>query len=398
MTTLAHLPHVGAFAAGEPEPRLAVLDAVSLAQSRALRGDDPDRVLPPLVDAIRHAVGAPGVVVFADAIRGPQHWGSGLDEGEAIEPAAIVARAAESSAVLEVAGGWGAWPCPTRAGAACALAVAVDSTAGVERLDAIDRALGPVTTAIGAMVDAWRRRQADSAAPDTQHLLATLGHELRGPLGSIRGALGLIAGNHRERLPPKVGHIVGLAHRDTERVLGLVHDLVTVERLRSGRIPFRFTTIDPRALTAAALQTHRRVVGSRPVFIQSEPGRPALPLFGDSRRLGQVVDVLVGNAARCAPLGTVIRVRVDGFGEVVRFAVTDSGPSLDDSTRSRVFQAFGTIAEPPAPRRDATGLGYALARLIIERHGGAIGVDSAPGGCTTFWFVLPIAPDAREAP
>jgi signal transduction histidine kinase len=109
----------------------------------------------------------------------------------------------------------------------------------------------------------------------------------------------------------------------------------------------------------------------------------------DADRLTQVLENLLSNAAKYSPHGATVRVVVSRHGDALRVAVVDRGPGIDPALHDRVFEKFAQINAPGVPRVEGTGLGLNIARAIVQRLGGTIGVASKPGAGSTFHFDLP---------
>jgi signal transduction histidine kinase len=104
----------------------------------------------------------------------------------------------------------------------------------------------------------------------------------------------------------------------------------------------------------------------------------------------EVVDNLISNAIKYSPPGSEITVCSSVSGQRIKMAVSDQGPGLNDQQKERLFQMFTTLGSVPTGGEKSTGLGLAIAKKIIDTHGGEIGVDSEPGQGCTFWFSLPV--------
>ena len=116
-----------------------------------------------------------------------------------------------------------------------------------------------------------------------------------------------------------------------------------------------------------------------------EPDLPAVPL--DGARIQQVISNLVGNAIRFSPAGSVITIGAQGCPGAVRIFVTDAGPGIRPDELPRIFDRYW---QGKGRERGGLGLGLAIAKGIVEAHGGCIGVYSAPGAGTTFHFDVPL--------
>jgi len=110
---------------------------------------------------------------------------------------------------------------------------------------------------------------------------------------------------------------------------------------------------------------------------------------GDARRINQVLLNLLGNAIKFTDTGEVgVGVSQDGREFVIR--VSDTGPGIAPADQERIFEEFQQAGNSDAPLKGGTGLGLSIARVIVEAHGGRMGVESSPGKGSTFWFTLPI--------
>jgi len=128
---------------------------------------------------------------------------------------------------------------------------------------------------------------------------------------------------------------------------------------------------------------------ARGVVVQFESSGDCVPAVADAVMVGRVLQNLLGNALRYSPGGEIVRVRVTATDDGgVRVSVTDCGPGVPPAAREQIFAKFLTLDSPG----HTTGLGLAFCRMAIEAHGGAIGLDSGPGGRgSAFWFTLPQA-------
>jgi signal transduction histidine kinase len=114
----------------------------------------------------------------------------------------------------------------------------------------------------------------------------------------------------------------------------------------------------------------------------------------DAGRIGQVLFNLLTNANKYSPDGAQVKLSATRVGDEVEFAVSDTGPGLDEDELEHVFDRFWR-AESGETQSGGTGLGLAIAKSLVELHGGTIGANSTPGEGATFRFVLPIAKDGR---
>jgi two-component system, NtrC family, sensor histidine kinase KinB len=226
------------------------------------------------------------------------------------------------------------------------------------------------------------------------NLVATVAHEFRTPLTSLRMAIHLCTEETVGPLTPKQADLLFAARDDCERLQGIVDDLLNLSRLESGRIDLHRRRMETEALVAMALDIHRTAAEQAQVTVRAEviPGCPEV--FADPDRLQLVFTNLLSNALRFAPAGSEVVVRAapaDADARAsVRFEVADQGPGIPREHQAGLFEKFYRV---PGSPEGGSGLGLFIARGIVQAHGGQIAVDSAPGQGTRFWFTVPAAPD-----
>ncbi|MGO1075489.1 response regulator [Inquilinus sp. CA228] len=232
--------------------------------------------------------------------------------------------------------------------------------------------------------------------------VSTVSHELRTPLTSIRGSLGLIVAGAAGGLPDKAKSLLEIAHKNSERLVGLVNDILDIEKIESGRMEFRHDRLEAGVLVEQAVEANQAYAAQHEVEyrITTRPDLP-LPVQGDADRLIQVLTNLLSNAAKFSPAGSTIEVAVELLaglgGRQARIGVRDRGAGIPEEFRSRIFQRFAQADASDVRRKGGTGLGLSIAKAIVERHGGRIGFEPAEGGGTRFWFTLPLLAEAPES-
>jgi len=234
------------------------------------------------------------------------------------------------------------------------------------------------------------------------NLVATVAHEFRTPLTSLRMGLHLCTEGMIGSLTSKQADILYAAREDCERLQVIVDELLNLSRIESGQIDLHRRRVEPEALVAAAIDVHKAAAEQAQVTLVSEVF-PSLPdVFVDPDRLSLVFTNLISNAIRYAPAGSniVVRARAEessaGIREhrvagpgAVRFEVQDRGPGIPRQHQSGLFEKFFRV---PGTQSAGSGLGLFIAKGLVQAHSGTIGVDSATGDGATFWFTVPAAP------
>jgi NtrC-family two-component system sensor histidine kinase KinB len=216
-------------------------------------------------------------------------------------------------------------------------------------------------------------------------LVATVAHEFRTPLTSLRMAIHLCTEQTVGPLTEKQADLLYAAREDCERLQTIVDEFLQVSRVHSGAAPVAKSAVDAEDLVRATIAAHERAAAERSVRLVSE-ALPGLPrVAADRERVLVALDNLVANAIRFAPSGSAVVVRARAAGDGVRFEVADGGPGIPSEYRESIFER--NVRVPGSPGSGA-GLGLFIARENVKANGGRIGVESEPGRGSTFWIEL----------
>jgi signal transduction histidine kinase len=165
----------------------------------------------------------------------------------------------------------------------------------------------------------------------------------------------------------------------------MINSLLDVSKIEAGELEPHRTENDLVAVARSAVAVLTALQGGRPVTIESDT-EPFLFTF-DRELIGRVIENFVGNALKFTDQTGTVKVDIRKAGTGVRVSVTDDGPGIAAEHHTRIFEKFGQVKTGTS--RIGTGLGLAFCRLAVEVHGGKIGVRSALGQGSTFWFELP---------
>ncbi|WBY01453.1 ATP-binding protein [Ramlibacter tataouinensis] len=229
------------------------------------------------------------------------------------------------------------------------------------------------------------RKQAEAANGAKDEFLAMLGHELRNPLAPISTALQLMA----RREPDAAVQERRVIGRQVDHLSRLIDDLLDISRITRGKVQLRRERVDLRAVVAHALELTRPVYAVRPQPVQVQlPQGPAL-VDGDFVRLSQVLCNLLVNAAKFTPPAGVVALRLRQRGNW-EIEVSDTGCGIAPELLARVFDQFVQGPQPVDRRAGGLGLGLAIVRSMVERHGGTARAHSeGEGHGAAFTVTLP---------
>lgn len=249
------------------------------------------------------------------------------------------------------------------------------------------QAVGALIVVMIVGLVAYGMRLAREARRTEEHeaeLLATVSHELRTPLASLLGFTELLLA--RDYPVETRRDYVGIVHAEAVRLTNLVNDFLDLQRLEAGILPATPVPVDLAPLLAE--------IGR--VFVAPSPRHRLvlrlpdhLPLVsGDPESLRQVIGNLLSNAVKYSPDGGPIEVGAIVEHTSVRVWVSDAGIGIPHEALTRLFSKFYRVENDERRRIGGTGLGLALVKRLVERYGGTVGVDTAPGRGSTFWFRL----------
>jgi signal transduction histidine kinase len=241
---------------------------------------------------------------------------------------------------------------------------------------------------IGATVilqDVTRLRRFEELKND---LVATVAHEFRTPLTSLRMAVHLCTEQVAGPITDKQAELLHAAREDCDRLQAMVDDLLDLSRIESGRVELFPLPTAVSHLVHSALEAHKQEAAEAGLSLTVESALPEARVLADHERIGHVFSNMIVNAIHHTPKGGNVTLGAHALNGFMRFAVTDTGKGISQEYRDRIFEKFFRVPDTE-PR--GTGLGLYIAREIVRSHGGDIGVESEPGKGSMFWFTVPIA-------
>jgi two-component system OmpR family sensor kinase len=247
--------------------------------------------------------------------------------------------------------------------------------------------VGQVTLAFNRMLGHVSAALVSRQASETRvrQFVADASHELRTPLASIRGYAEFAQLSGGSELPDDVAHALGRMRSQTERMSGLVDDLLLLARLDAGR-PLDAEPVDLTRLVVDAVGD-AHAAGPDHVWRLELPDEP-LEVVGDDSRLHQVVGNLLANARSHTPPGTTVTVSLATDGGAAVLSVVDDGPGIPPVLLPDVFERFARGESSRVRGAGSTGLGLAIVAAVVEAHRGTVRVESRPGR-TAFEVRLP---------
>lgn len=222
-------------------------------------------------------------------------------------------------------------------------------------------------------------------------LLGMAAHDLRSPIGVIRGYAELLLEHGSELEPSEVAEMLGKIRGSCATMTELIDDLLDVSAIEAGTLVLRKTACDVIAVVRGVVADHERLAAAKDIRLSFESDGtviPALPL--DRARFEQVLANLVTNAVKYSNRGKDVTVRVEAPSpSEVRVSVRDHGIGIAAEFVPKLFHPFARARRTGTSGEKSTGLGLAIAQRVVEAHGGRLEVASQLGAGSTFTVILP---------
>ncbi|MBZ4017272.1 sensor histidine kinase [Streptomyces purpurogeneiscleroticus] len=254
-----------------------------------------------------------------------------------------------------------------------------------------DRPLGTVRRLVVTLRGTEARRRTELSHAE---LIATVAHELRSPLTSVKGFTATLLQKWERFTDDQKRLMLETVDADANRVTRLIAELLDISRIDSGRLEVRRQRVD----MASAVRRHvqaQTTAGQRPDRFLIRILEPLPEMWADPDKVDQVLGNLLENAVRHGEGTVTIEVAPTPMttgAEGTTVTVSDEGPGIPEESMSRVFTRFWR-----GSKRGGTGLGLYIVKGIVEAHGGTITVGRAPAGGAQFRFTLPVGTPAFMA-
>jgi signal transduction histidine kinase len=235
------------------------------------------------------------------------------------------------------------------------------------------------------------RDAAEAASRAREDMLAIVAHDLRNPLNVVMIARGFLA--ETDLTGERRGQLLSVMQRATQRMNRLVEDLLEVVRQESGKMTLVLEAVPVAEILEQTVEMCHAPASEQNVSLRVNEAPPDLMVRADEERILQVMSNVVGNAVKFVPRDGSVVLECERKGSEAVFSVVDSGPGIAPEDLDRLFEKFWQRR-----RRDTrgVGLGLAIARGIVEAHGGRIWAESTLGSGSTFYFTLPVATRPAE--
>ncbi|MGD1824460.1 PAS domain [Chromobacterium violaceum] len=228
--------------------------------------------------------------------------------------------------------------------------------------------------------------------------VANMSHEIRTPMNAILGMVYLLS---QGRLSAQQQHQLDTIDRSARHLLNLINDILDLSKADVGKLQLALSDFDLARLPADVMGLVADQAKAKGLQLSLQADAGPLPVRGDATRLTQCLLNLLSNAVKFTERGRIaISLSIDGedeYGVLARFEVRDTGIGIPAEVQPRLFGAFEQADASTTRRYGGTGLGLAITKRLAELMGGAVGVESAPGQGSLFWFTARVARSGQAA-
>jgi signal transduction histidine kinase len=223
--------------------------------------------------------------------------------------------------------------------------------------------------------------------------LASVTHEFRTPLAALNASVEYLLDEFDQMSKEEIRRLIRSIHLSVTGLQTLIDNLLESITIEAGRFVIHARIVELEGIVDEATHVVTPLLDRRFQRL-AVMWPPVLPVVvGDATRLTQVLVNLLSNASKYGPIEQTIELHIEDGGDLVRLAVMDRGPGIPSADRDKLFQRFTRLGETDGAQY-GIGLGLSVVKVIVEEHGGQVGVDDRPGGGSVFWFTIPTAKES----
>jgi two-component system phosphate regulon sensor histidine kinase PhoR len=260
----------------------------------------------------------------------------------------------------------------------------------IDRIMRMDDDDGPAVAL--SFEDVTKQREAEQSKSD---FTAQIVHDLRGPLSGIQGTLEFVLSQEGNKLDSVYADLLQEAHRESERMMGLINELLDFSKIQSGNFIVETEPVRVAGVLKRAVRSLQSVAARDEIFLLSAHGRDVPQIIGSVEKLTQAVINLISNSLKFTPKKGLISVgaqivRNGDAPEAIVVTVTDTGMGMRAEEIEKIFEKYKQSKNKSLRGGSGTGLGLYIVKQVVEAHGGEVSVASIEGVGTSMVLRLPV--------
>lgn len=244
---------------------------------------------------------------------------------------------------------------------------------GKDELAALDRFFHKMTSELKAIEE--RKEQ----------LVAMVTHDLRNPLAALHLALEAMGAGVYGPLNDEQEYRLESSGRVVKRLTGLVNDILDLEKLKSGKLKLTLASVEIDNVIEDCINELEPIAKAKNVNLEFDSSEQLI--VADSERLAQIIINLLGNAIKFTAKDTSVQIKQEMIEDFLKIKIIDHGPGVPENYRDVIFLPFEQVPDDKRTKKGSTGLGLPISKMLVDLHGGKIGVESNSEG-STFWFTM----------
>lgn len=243
------------------------------------------------------------------------------------------------------------------------------------------------------------KEAAEAANQAKDEFISVVTHELRSPLSSVLGSVGLLEDGEAGPISEEQRDFLHIIEANTKRMAALASDLADISRIEAGQLQLEMEAVSLAEVISEVVRSTRLRIKQKSQTLLLQVSDDLPKVWGDHIRLAQVITNLVSNAHKFTPKGGRIVIRAvraanqwdpQGAPEVVHIAVEDNGIGIKAEELGKLFQKFSRVGDRDTRKIPGTGLGLSISKNLVEMQGGRIWCESEFGRGSTFHFTMPV--------
>ncbi len=260
----------------------------------------------------------------------------------------------------------------------------------IDRIMRLDDSDGPGVAL--SFEDVTKQRDIEQSKSD---FTAQIVHDLRGPLSGIQGTLEFVLSQEGNKLDTLYSDLLQEAHRESERMMGLINELLDFSKIQSGNFTVESEPVRVAGVLKRAVRSLQSVASRDEIFLLSAHGRDVPQIIGSVEKLTQAVINLISNSLKFTPKKGLISVgaqivRNGDVPEAIVVTVTDTGMGMRAEEIEQIFEKYKQSKNKSLRGGGGTGLGLYIVKQVVEAHGGEVSVASIEGVGTSMVLRLPV--------